>query len=162
MALISARSPRPQMSAFFFFFFFSRKPGVFQRSTAAAAGGRRAAEAKTCTLCKVCQRWRCVHERWRRRARPLKIRPIMQPDKRLALQKPTANLLIITYLQIPRGRRACKNTFDIVHSETGVVFFFPPLSARCGEVSLRLPPQVPRQHVCCLRHGPNTAHGRGA
>lgn len=46
-------------------------------------------------------------------------------------QKPTANLLIITYLQRPWGRRSCKNTFDIVYTQ---MFFF---CACCDEVSLR-------------------------
>lgn len=39
--------------------------------------------------------------------------------------KPTANLLIITYLQRPRGRRSCKNTFDIVYTK----MFFSQLVA---------------------------------
>lgn len=39
--------------------------------------------------------------------------------------KPTANLLIITYLQRPWGRRSCKNTFDIVYTK----MFFSPLVA---------------------------------
>lgn len=55
--------------------------------------------------------------------------------------KPTANLLIITYLQRPWGRRSCKNTFDIVYTK---MFFF---SACCNEVSPRLLQWIPLQCV---------------
>lgn len=63
--------------------------------------------------------------------------------------KPTANLLIITYLQRPRGRRSCKNTFDIVYTK---MFFF---SSCCNEVSLRLPQWIPLERLCCLHAGRN-------
>lgn len=63
--------------------------------------------------------------------------------------KPTANLLIITYLQRPWGRRSCKNTFDIVYTQ----MFFSP--ACCNEVSLRLLQQIPLQHVGCRDAGWN-------
>lgn len=36
----------------------------------------------------------------------------------------------------------------------------PPPFARCSGVSLRLAPQIPRQHVCCLRDGPNSTRTR--